>query len=188
MREVGAGAVCDPSAEKPATPERTYGYYRAGNSGGAGQRRCAHWDLGLIFVKPTRASANAAFCCQANPYFGHRGAGIGGQRRGLTDSARWSRDSLNMQEPTSELLSDALTSVGVLVAAGIMGNRVVLRRSVDLRGYGLFILPRTWMLLREAVASCPKEPLRMSNLAALRTALRRRSLGVAAVHDLHVWH
>ena len=39
-----------------------------------------------------------------------------------------------------ELLSDALASVGVLVAAGIMwATGLVLRRSIDLVGIGLFI-------------------------------------------------
>ena len=52
-------------------------------------------------------------------------------------------------------------------------------------GIGLFILPRTWMLLREAVGILLEGTLRMS---IWRRCGRHRTLpGVAAVHDLHVW-
>lgn len=63
-----------------------------------------------------------------------------------------STESLNMKGAYFELLSDALTSVGVIVAAIIMLTTGWYYADPLLSaGIGLFILPRTWSLLREAV-------------------------------------
>ncbi|MGH8570738.1 MAG: cation diffusion facilitator family transporter, partial [Gammaproteobacteria bacterium] len=53
-------------------------------------------------------------------------------------------------------------------------------------GIGLFIFPRTWALLREAVGVLLEGTPSDVNLAALRGAISGVA-GVASVHDLHVW-
>ncbi|MFN2512916.1 MAG: TolC family protein [Pyrinomonadaceae bacterium] len=53
-------------------------------------------------------------------------------------------------------------------------------------GIGLFILPRTWLLLRDAVGVLLEGTPADVNLAALREAIKDVA-GVADVHDLHVW-
>jgi cobalt-zinc-cadmium efflux system protein len=51
---------------------------------------------------------------------------------------------------------------------------------------GLFILPRTWKLMSEAVGILLEGTPSNVNLAAVREALLAVR-GVAGVHDLHVW-
>ena len=53
-------------------------------------------------------------------------------------------------------------------------------------GIGLFILPRTWALLREATGVLLEGTPSTINLASLRETITAVP-GVVAVHDLHVW-
>jgi cobalt-zinc-cadmium efflux system protein len=51
---------------------------------------------------------------------------------------------------------------------------------------GLFIIPRTWKLLREAVGILLEGTPAHINLAEVRSAMEPVP-GIEAVHDLHVW-
>ena len=53
-------------------------------------------------------------------------------------------------------------------------------------GIGLFILPRTWRLLREAVGVLLEGTPADVNPAAVRESLAAVD-GVSSVHDLHLW-
>ena len=53
-------------------------------------------------------------------------------------------------------------------------------------GIGLFILPRTWVLLREAMGVLLEGTPSDINLTAVRTTIGSIA-GVTGVHDLHVW-
>jgi cobalt-zinc-cadmium efflux system protein len=53
-------------------------------------------------------------------------------------------------------------------------------------GIALFVLPRTWALLREALQVLLEGTPREVDLAALRAAMEGVP-GVKTVHDLHVW-
>jgi cobalt-zinc-cadmium efflux system protein len=96
-------------------------------------------------------------------------------------------ESLNLQGAYLEVLSDALGSIGVIVAAIVMG----------LTGWGwvdpvvgaaigLFILPRAWRLGREAVRVLVQAAPAGVDLAVVRADLADIP-GVVDVHDLHVW-
>lgn len=98
-----------------------------------------------------------------------------------------SSESLNVKGAYFEVLSDMLGSLGVIIAALIVtvtGWR--LADPVIGACIGLFIVPRTWILLKQAIhilleGTPPEVDL---------TLLERRLLaihGVLAVHDLHVW-
>jgi cobalt-zinc-cadmium efflux system protein len=58
--------------------------------------------------------------------------------------------------------------------------------SIISTGIGLFILPRTWMLLRDGVGILLEGTPSDVNLAAVREAISNTE-GVGGVHDLHVW-
>ena len=63
-----------------------------------------------------------------------------------------SSQSLNLKGAYSEVLSDLLTSVGVIIAALIMWTTGwYYADPLISAGIGLLIFPRTWALLREAV-------------------------------------
>ena len=63
-----------------------------------------------------------------------------------------SKESLNMKGAYFEVLSDMLTSIGVIVAGVIMlTTGWYYADPIISAGIGLFILPRTWALLKDAV-------------------------------------
>lgn len=53
-------------------------------------------------------------------------------------------------------------------------------------GIGLFILPRTWSLLKDAVGVLLEGTPSDVNIATLRETLSKLE-GVTEIHDLHVW-
>lgn len=100
---------------------------------------------------------------------------------------RGSRESLNVRGAYLEVLADTLGSVGVIVAAIVLATTGwPYADPIVAAGIGLFILPRTFTLGREAIrillqAAPPGIPLDQvrGDLAALD--------GVVDVHDVHVW-
>lgn len=95
--------------------------------------------------------------------------------------------SLNMKGAYLEVWSDMLGSIGVIVGA------VVIRYtgwgwvdSVIAVGIGLWVLPRTWVLLRESMNVLLEGVPEGVGIAEISTAICARP-GVASIHDLHVW-
>lgn len=98
-----------------------------------------------------------------------------------------SSESLNMRGAYFEVLSDMLGSLGVIVAAlVIMATGWTLADPIIGAGIGLFIIPRTWNLLGEAVHILLEGTPAGFDMAGLERRLRAIP-GVEAVHDLHVW-
>jgi cobalt-zinc-cadmium efflux system protein len=97
------------------------------------------------------------------------------------------KESLNVEGAYLEVMSDALGSLGVIVAALVM--TVTDWWWVDpLIGaaIGLFILPRAWRLGREAIRILVQAAPSGTDLGAIDADLRAIP-GVVDVHDLHVW-
>ena len=98
-----------------------------------------------------------------------------------------SGQSLNLKGAYLEVWSDMLGSVAVIVAA-------LLIRATDWLWIdpvlavliGLWVLPRTWVLVREALNVLMEGVPRGVDLAALESGLRDHP-GVEDIHDLHVW-
>ena len=98
-----------------------------------------------------------------------------------------SRASLNVRGAYNEVLADALSSVGVITGAAVI--TVTGWYWVDplvAVGIALFVVPRTWALLREAVHVLLEGTPREVDLEALRAAMEAVP-GVGTIHDLHVW-
>lgn len=86
-----------------------------------------------------------------------------------------------------EVLSDMLTSIGVIIAGIIMlTTGWYYADPIISAGIGLFILPRTWRLLKDAVSVLIEGTPSDVNLPELRESLEKIE-GVAGIHDLHVW-
>jgi cobalt-zinc-cadmium efflux system protein len=97
------------------------------------------------------------------------------------------KESLNLQGAYLEVFSDALGSIGVIVAAGLMA--VTGWSWVDPvigAAIAVFILPRAWRLGREAVRILVQAAPAGTDLGAIDADLRAIP-GVVDVHDLHVW-
>jgi cobalt-zinc-cadmium efflux system protein len=173
-------------AERSATPERTYGYYR--------MEILAALSNAVVLIGISLYILYEAYERFRNPPEVQSGAMLAVASVGLVVNILGiyllrggSGESLNMKGAYFEVLSDMLTSIGV-IAAGIIMLTTGWYYADPLisAGIGLFILPRTWLLLRDAVGVLLEGTPADVNLAALREAIGRVA-GVADVHDLHVW-
>lgn len=95
--------------------------------------------------------------------------------------------SLNVKGAYLEVWSDLLGSIGVIIAALVIrftGWTWV--DSLVAVGIGLWVLPRTWVLLRESVNILLEGVPDGIAVDAVEAAMREVA-GVTDVHDLHVW-
>ncbi|HKO42382.1 MAG TPA: cation diffusion facilitator family transporter [Pyrinomonadaceae bacterium] len=173
-------------AERPATPERTYGFYRV--------EILAALTNGVVLIGISLYILYEAYERFRNPPEVQSGAMLVVASVGLLINLvgiyllrAASKESLNMKGAYYEVFSDLLTSIGVIAAALIMlTTGWYYADPLISAGIGLFILPRTWLLLRDAVGVLLEGTPTDVNLAALREAIKDVA-GVADVHDLHVW-
>ncbi len=99
--------------------------------------------------------------------------------------AEHGRGNLSLRAASLEVAADALGSVAVLVAAAVVMLTGWLRADAVASGLiGLFIVPRTWRLLREAVDVLLESTPRGMDLSEVRRHILEVS-HVRAVHDLH---
>lgn len=96
-------------------------------------------------------------------------------------------ESLNVKGAYFEVLGDMLGSLGVIAAAvAVLVTGWKLVDPIVGAGIGLFIVPRCWVLLKQAIHILMEGTPPEIDMALLE----RRLLdipGVVAVHDLHVW-
>ena len=173
-------------SERPATPQKTYGYVR---------------------MEVLSALANAVILLLLTIYIFYEAYErfvdppqiIGGPMLivaviGLTVNlismkllSAGSSDSLNVKGAYFEVLGDMLGSLGVIVAAGVvMLTGWSLADPIIGAAIGLFILPRTWVLLKQAVHILMEGTPPEIDMSLLEVKLMGIP-GVEAVHDLHVW-
>jgi cobalt-zinc-cadmium efflux system protein len=85
------------------------------------------------------------------------------------------------------VLSDAVSSLGVLLAAAVViTTGWTLADPLVSGAIALFIVPRTWRLLRQAVNVLLEGVPAHLDLTAIEAAMTKVR-GVRRVHDLHVW-
>jgi cobalt-zinc-cadmium efflux system protein len=98
-----------------------------------------------------------------------------------------SGDSLNVKGAYLEVWADMLGSVGVIVGAIVIrftGWSLV--DPIVAAVIGLWVLPRTWTLLRAASHMLMQGVPEGLSIDEVRTVLLEQQ-GVRAIHDLHVW-
>ncbi|ALV33199.1 cation diffusion facilitator family transporter [Streptomyces sp. CdTB01] len=97
------------------------------------------------------------------------------------------KESLNVKGAYLEVLSDMLGSIGVILGAIVItvtGFRYI--DAIVAAAIGLFILPRTWQLMRQALRILMEvAPPGVDVEAAARDLAAVP--GVREVHDLHIW-
>lgn len=95
--------------------------------------------------------------------------------------------SLNMRGAYLEVWSDLLGSIGVIAAAAtIWLTGWTWIDAVVAIGIGLWVLPRTWELLRKTLNVLLEGVPESIDIEAVASALRSLP-GVEDIHDLHVW-
>lgn len=173
-------------SRKPPDARRTYGYARMEALG-------AMINGGLLFVVAGYILWEAIGRFRNPPSVASTGmlviAGIGLVINMISMRLlkAGSGESLNIKGAYLEVWSDMLGSIGVMIGALIIkftGWSVADPIIAVL--IGLWVLPRTWMLLREAGQVLMQGVPAGMELDAVRTMMLRHP-SVTAVHDLHAW-
>ena len=95
--------------------------------------------------------------------------------------------SLNVKGAYLEVWSDMLGSIGVIVAALVIRFTGWLWvDAVVAVAIGLWVAPRTWILLNEAVNVLLQGVPKGFDLSGLESAIKN-VMGVREIHDLHLW-
>ena len=173
-------------AKRPPTAANTYGYYRMEILAALANGTVLFGVAGVLLYEAYRRLWSPPEIL-AGPMLGIAVLGLG-----VNLAAMWllhggAGESLNLRGAYLEVLGDALASVGVIVAAVVIRTTgFVLADPIISAAIGLFILPRTWGLMRQAVHILMEGVPPHLNPAEIEAAMRTAH-GVRAVHDLHVW-
>lgn len=173
-------------AQRPPTPERSYGYYRA--------EILAALANGVILIGVSLYILYEAYERFRSPPEVQSGAmlvvaGIGFlvNVAGMLLLRSGAGHNLNVKGAYFEVLSDLLTSIGVIIAAVVMlVTGWYYADPLISAAIGLFILPRTWRLIREATGVLLEGTPAGVDVVAVREVLAVTP-GVMEIHDLHVW-
>lgn len=173
-------------SKKPATSQRTYGYYRVEILAALANAVVLFLMAFFILFEAYRRFREPPEVSSL-PMMGVAAVGLVVNLIGMWILRKASGESLNMQGAYLEVVSDLLGSVGVLIAGVVMLTTgwyyadplfsVVI---------GLFILPWTWGLMKQAVNVLLEATPAHINLPEVEKAMLGIE-GVASVHDLHVW-
>lgn len=173
-------------AERPATPNKTYGYYRV-------EILAALLNAVVLllisfyilyeawqrFKRPPEVSSGPMLVIAV--------IGLGVNIVGIRILSEGSGQSLNVKGAYLEVLSDMLGSLGVIAASVIMYTTGwYLADPIVSAGLGVFIVPRTWSLLRQAVHILMEGTPATIDLKLVEETIKQVE-GVIAIHDLHVW-
>ncbi len=173
-------------AERAATPQKTYGYVRL--------EILAALVNAVVLLLLTIFILYEAFDRFVNPPPVLAGPMLAVALVGLAVNllsmkllSAGSSQSLNVKGAYFEVMSDMLGSLGVIIAAlVVMFTGWRLADPIIGAGIGLFIVPRTWGLLKQTVHILMEGTPPEVDMALLEQRLKDIP-GVAAVHDLHVW-
>jgi cobalt-zinc-cadmium efflux system protein len=173
-------------AQRPPTPMNTYGYLRMEILAALANGVVLFLVAGYILYEAFHRLW-APPQIRSGPMLIIAVLGLGVNLCSLWLLHRGAGESLNIRGAYMEVLSDALGSVGVIVAAVIIQSTAwSLVDPMISAAIGLFILPRTWALMRQALHVLMEGvPLHLDiqQIEAAMITVR----GVRAVHDLHVW-
>lgn len=98
-----------------------------------------------------------------------------------------SKESINIKGAFLEVVSDMLSSVGVIIAGIIiLATGWLYIDPIMSALIGLFILPRTFRLLKESVDILLEAVPANINYSAVEKCISERE-GVVSLHDLHIW-
>lgn len=173
-------------SERPSTPERSFGYYRA--------EILAAFVNALVLLLMSFYIVYEAWQRFKNPpvvtgwpMLVVAGIGMVVNLAGIRLLGKFSGKSLNVKAAYLEVMSDLLGSLGV-VLAGVIVLTTGWYRADPIFGaaIGLFIVPRTWALLKDVVHILMEGAPSDLDLKKLKETMLSMP-AVTAVHDLHVW-
>ncbi|HXV92378.1 MAG TPA: cation diffusion facilitator family transporter [Pseudonocardia sp.] len=184
---VGMALAAITAARRGATSDRrTFGLYRAEVLAALANAVLLFGVAGWVVVEAVRRFADPPEV-PGLPLMLTAAAGLAANLVVFALLRPAARESLNVRGAYLEVLADTLGSVGVLVAGAVtllFGWRYA--DPVVAIGIGLFVLPRTWVLARQAVRILVQAAPAHVDVARVRAELGALA-GVTEVHDVHVW-
>lgn len=173
-------------AERPPTPRRTYGYYRAEILAALANGATLVAISVYIFVEayhrlwqPPEVQGPGMLAVAVG--------GLGVNLIGLWLLHGGRRESLNLRGAWLHVLTDALGSVGAIAAAGLIwAFRWAWADPVASLLIGLLVVYSSWRLLAESVAVLMESAPKGIDVDEVQRTMKDVP-GVLAVHDLHVW-
>lgn len=173
-------------AAKPATPQNTYGYLRTEIlSALANALVLLLLTVYILYEAYQRFQSPPEIL--SGPMLAVASLGLVINLISMRLLAGGSSESLNVKGAYFEVLSDMLGSLGVIAAALIViFTGWTLADPIIGAGIGLFIVPRTWQLLQQAVHILMEGTPAEVDMSLLEASLLKIP-GVFGVHELHVW-
>ena len=173
-------------SRRPADARRSYGYARMEAIGALINSSLLFLVAGYILweaVQRFRSPQDVA----TTTMLGVAVLGLAANLVSMKLLAAGAGESLNVKGAYLEVWSDMLGSLGVILGGVLIhftGWRLVDPILAVL--LGLWVLPRTWILLKQAAHVLMQGVPAGLDVAAVRAAMLQVS-GVTDVHDLHVW-
>lgn len=173
-------------SQKPATPDKTFGYYRS--------EILASFFNALLLVGISAYILYESYQrlkqppeIIAGPVLAVAVVGLVINIVSLRLLQHGAKQSLNAKAAYLEVLGDSFATAGVIISSVlILTMKWTLADPIVSGLIGIAILPRTWMLLRECINILMEGTPGHIDLDALRQALMAVE-GVVDVHHIHVW-
>jgi len=173
-------------AARPATGERSFGFYRFEILAAVVNSLILFGIAGYVLFEAWRRLFEAPEVATGPMLIVAAGALI------ANGVAVWllragQSESLNLRGAYLEVLNDAFGAAAVLVAGLVIRFTGFLQADAIASGLiGLLILPRTWRLLREAIDVLLEATPKNVDMTKVREHILEAP-GVRDVHDLHAW-
>jgi cobalt-zinc-cadmium efflux system protein len=183
---IGLALLAIRFAARPASPQRTFGYYRLEILAAVVNAVLLFGVAGFVLVEAWRRLTEPPEVA-SGLMLAVAAAGLAANAVSMWLLRDGQQHSLNLRGAYLEVLGDLLGSVAVLAAAAVIAlTGFQAADPIASALIGVLILPRTWRLLREAVDVLLEAAPKGVDLAEVRQHLIGTP-GVTDVHDLHAW-
>jgi cobalt-zinc-cadmium efflux system protein len=183
---VGLALLAIHVGSRPATPAKSFGYYRLEILAAAVNAVLLFGVAAFVLYEAFERLGEPAEVV-GGPMLAIAVLGLAVNLVSIRLLATGARTSLNLRGAYLEVLGDLLGSVAVLVAGGvILLTGWTAADPIASVIIALLVLPRAWALLREAIDVLLQATPKHVDLAEVRAHLLQAD-GVADAHDLHAW-
>jgi cobalt-zinc-cadmium efflux system protein len=183
---IGLALLAIQVAGRPATPAKSFGYYRLEILAAALNAVLLFGVAAYVLYEAVQRIGEPPVVI-GGPMLVIAAIGLAVNLVSLRLLAHGAETSLNMRGAYLEVLGDLFGSVAVLVASGvILLTGWTVADPIASVLIAVLVLPRAWALLRDAIDVLLQATPKEVDLAEVRAHLLQAE-GVADAHDLHAW-